>query len=68
MNRSRPIEIDGRFVGVAVTQNGMWRFIATEPAARPAEGSLFEALPQLQRRVQAMMSASGRSLAALRRG
>ncbi|MDJ0389349.1 hypothetical protein QMO56_14610 [Roseomonas sp. E05] len=58
MIRSRPIEIDGRFVGVAVTQNGMWRFIATEPAARPAEDSLFEALPQLQRRVQSMLAGS----------
>jgi len=51
MQRSRPIEIDGRFVGVAVTQNGMWRFIATEPAARPVEGCFFEALPPLQRQV-----------------
>jgi len=56
MNKSRPIEIDGRFVGVAVAQNGMWRFIATEPAARLAEGSFFEALPQLQRRVQATLA------------
>ncbi|MXP63483.1 hypothetical protein E0493_08990 [Roseomonas sp. M0104] len=56
MIRSRPIEIDGRFVGVAVTQNGKWRFIATEPAARPVEGSLFEALPQLQRRLQSMLA------------
>jgi len=58
MIRSRPIEIDGRFVGVAVTQNGMWRFIATEPAARSAEGPLFDALPQLQRRVQSMLAGS----------
>lgn len=59
MIRSRPIDIDGRFVGVAVTQNGMWRFIATEPAARPAEGAFFETLPPLQRQVSAAIRANG---------
>ncbi|WP_419896491.1 hypothetical protein [Roseomonas sp. USHLN139] len=55
MIRSRPVVIDGRFIGVAVTQDGGWRFIATDPAARAAEGQLFAALPGLQQRVQAAL-------------
>ncbi|ONG44939.1 hypothetical protein BKE38_27125 [Pseudoroseomonas deserti] len=55
MIRSRPVVIDGRFIGVAVAQEGSWRFIANDPAARGAEGQLFPGLPGLQQRVQAAL-------------
>ncbi|WP_160000338.1 hypothetical protein [Roseomonas sp. 18066] len=65
MIRSRPVVIDGRFIGVAVTQEGSWRFIATDPAARGAEGPLFASLPGLQQRVHAALIES--RLPAMRR-
>jgi hypothetical protein len=32
MLKSCPIEVDGRFLGVAVTHEAAWRFIALHPA------------------------------------
>ncbi|WBV44266.1 hypothetical protein [Pseudoroseomonas cervicalis] len=55
MTRSRPVEIDGRFVGIAIAQEGGWRFLATDPAARAAEEGVFAALPEMRRRVQAAL-------------
>lgn len=59
MIRSRPVEIDGRFVGVAVTQDGSLRFIAIDPAARGAEGITFPTLAAMQRRVRAALLETG---------
>ncbi|MCQ4158345.1 hypothetical protein NON00_00190 [Roseomonas sp. GC11] len=53
MIRSRPVEIDGRLVGIAIAQDGAWRFHATDPAASAAEGQTFPGLPEMQRRVHA---------------
>lgn len=55
MIRSRPVEIDGRFVGVAVLQSGAWRFIATEPAALAAQGPTYPDIPAMRRQVQRAM-------------
>ncbi|MFC3126329.1 hypothetical protein ACFOD4_14775 [Pseudoroseomonas globiformis] len=62
MIRSRPVEIGGRFVGVAIAVIPAapdlalaWRFHATEPMAAAAEGELHENLAGLQRRVQAAL-------------
>lgn len=52
MIRSRPIEIDGRFLGVAVQQGDSWRFIATGPAARAAEEGLHADPEALRRQVR----------------
>ncbi|MFC4168670.1 hypothetical protein [Teichococcus aestuarii] len=59
MIRSRPVEIDGRFVGVAVTQDGSLRFIAIDPAARGAEGIIFPTPAAMQRRVRAALQETG---------
>ncbi|MDQ1079833.1 hypothetical protein [Pseudoroseomonas cervicalis] len=55
MIRSRPVEIDGRFVGIAIAQEGGWRFLATDPAARGAEGEVFPGVAEMRRRVQAAL-------------
>jgi hypothetical protein len=49
MHTSRPIEVQGRFVGVAVTQAGHWCFIATHPAAETLNGSTFPSSTEAQR-------------------
>lgn len=35
MQTSRPIEVRGRFVGVAVTRGDGWRFVAIDKATQP---------------------------------
>ncbi|WP_431271115.1 Bug family tripartite tricarboxylate transporter substrate binding protein [Dankookia sp. P2] len=46
MHTSRPIEVQGRFLGVAVTQAAHWRFIATDPAVEDLDGATFPARPR----------------------
>jgi hypothetical protein len=41
MQNSRPIEVDGRFLGVAVTHAAAWRFIATDPVVEDLDGACF---------------------------
>ncbi len=45
MHTSRPVEVEGRFLGVAVTQTpdhrGLtWRFIATDPTVAELDGAM----------------------------
>jgi len=42
MHTSRPIEVQGRFVGVAVAHAAAWRFIATDPAVEDIDGATFQ--------------------------
>lgn len=42
MHTSRPIEVQGRFLGVAVTHATAWRFIATDPAVEDIDGATFQ--------------------------
>ena len=39
MLTSHPIEVDGRFLGVAVTDAALWRFIATDPVVEDLDGA-----------------------------
>ena len=64
MHTSRPIEVQGRFLGVAVTQAAsplaapplaasplvsQWRFIATDPAVEDLDGASFPSPAEAQR-------------------
>ena len=49
MHTSRPIEVQGRFLGVAVTQAAKWRFIATDPAVEDLDGATFPSPAEAQR-------------------
>jgi hypothetical protein len=54
MHTSRPIEVQGRFLGVAVTQAAptlaaKWRFIATDPAVEDLDGASFPSPAEAQR-------------------
>ncbi|MBI0537570.1 hypothetical protein D9599_18590 [Roseomonas sp. KE2513] len=41
MRGSRPISVDGRFVGVAVAREADWMFLATDPGLEDLEGMAF---------------------------
>jgi hypothetical protein len=41
MNASRPISVEGRFVGVAVAREADWLFLATDPVLEDLEGAAF---------------------------
>jgi hypothetical protein len=49
MHTSRPIEVQGRFLGVAVTNASAWRFIATDPAVEDIDGASFASPAEAQR-------------------
>ncbi len=41
MIQSRPVEVDGRFVGVAVQASTQWHFVAVDPALEDLHGACF---------------------------
>jgi len=49
MHTSRPIEVQGRFLGVAVTHAAAWRFIATDPVVEDLDGATFPSPAEAQR-------------------
>jgi hypothetical protein len=54
MHTSRPIEVQGRFLGVAVTQAAatlaaQWRFIATDPVVEDLDGASLPSPAEAQR-------------------
>ena len=56
MLASRPIEVQGCFLGVAVTHEAAWRFIATHPAVGDIDGATFPS-PAEATRVAALVVA-----------
>ncbi|NOG70281.1 hypothetical protein [Roseicella sp. DB1501] len=64
MHTSRPIEVEGRFLGVAVThvsesQAQHWRFVATDPVVEDLDGAAFPS-PAEARRVAGLVLARSR--------
>jgi hypothetical protein len=49
MHTSRPIEVRGRFLGVAVAHASAWRFIATDPVVEDIDGATFPSPAEAQR-------------------
>ncbi len=41
MHASRPVTVDGHFVGVLVSRSGGWVFLATDPLLADLEGCVF---------------------------
>jgi len=58
---SRPISVEGRFVGVAVAREADWMFLATDPSMEDLEGAAF-ASPDEAARVARVVLARGRGL------
>ncbi|MGG5821121.1 hypothetical protein [Falsiroseomonas sp. HW251] len=49
MIQSRPIEIDGRFVGVAVNASADWHFVAVDPLLDDLDGVHFPSPEEMAR-------------------
>lgn len=49
MHTSRTIEVQGRFLGVAVSHANAWRFIATDPLVEDIDGVTFPTPAEAQR-------------------
>ncbi len=49
MIASRPVDIGGRFVGVAVASQGFWFFKAIDPVVDDLEGARFQSLDEAER-------------------
>ena len=56
MQTSRPIEVQGRFLGVAVAHETAWRFVATHPSMEDIDGATFPS-PAEARRVAGLVLA-----------
>jgi ethanolamine utilization microcompartment shell protein EutL len=77
MHTSRPIEVQGRFLGVAVTQAAatlaaptlaiQWRFIATDPAVEDLDGATFSSPAEAQRVAGLVLQRSRQPAGAVRR-
>jgi hypothetical protein len=67
MHTSRPIEVQGRFLGVAVTQAAHWRFIATDPVVEDLDGATFPSPAEAQRVAGLVLQRSRHSAGPLRR-
>jgi hypothetical protein len=49
MIQSRPIELDGRFVGVAVNASTDWHFVAVDPLLDDLHGAHFPSPEEMAR-------------------
>lgn len=56
MIASRPIDIAGRFVGVAVSHQAGWRFRAIDPAVDDLDGATFGTLSEATRVAKLVLS------------
>ena len=61
MLASRPIEAQGHFLGVAVTHETAWRFVAVHPSVCDIDGATFPN-PAEASRVAALVVARGEGL------
>jgi hypothetical protein len=59
MFQSRPIEIDGRFVGVAVANERHWHFVATDPVLEDLHGATFPSPSEAARVARLVLARSG---------
>jgi hypothetical protein len=59
MLQSRPIEIEGRFVGVAVANERHWHFVATDPVLEDLHGATFPTPAEATRVARLVLARSG---------
>jgi hypothetical protein len=59
MLASRPIEVQGRFLGVAVTHETAWRFVATHPSVGDIDGVTFPSPAEARRVAELVLARSG---------
>lgn len=49
MVQSRPVDVDGRFVGVAVNASASWHFVAIDPVLDDLHGASFASAEEAAR-------------------
>lgn len=59
MLASRPIEVQGRFLGVAVTHETAWRFVATHPSVEDIDGATFPSPAEAKRAAELVLARDG---------
>ena len=59
MLASRPIEVQGRFLGVAVTHEAAWRVIAVHPSVGDIDGATFPCPAEAKRVAEPVLACSG---------
>ena len=65
MLASRPISVEGRFVGVAVAREADWLFLATDPVLEELEGAAFPNAAEAARVARlVLLRGQGRQVAA----
>jgi len=60
MIQSRPIDLNGRFVGVAVNASTDWHFVAIDPVLDDLDGARFASPEEMTRVAQAVLTRSQR--------
>lgn len=60
MIQSRPIDLNGRFVGVAVNASNDWHFVAVDPVFDDLDGARFASPEEMTRVAQAILTRSQR--------
>jgi len=56
MIASRPIDVSGRFVGVAVSHTNGWRFRAIDPVVDDLDGATFTSVAEAARVAKLVLS------------
>lgn len=59
MLASRPIEAQGRFLGVAVTHETRWRFVAIDPLVEDIDGATFPDPAEAKRVAELVLARNG---------
>ncbi len=59
MIQSRPVEIDGHFVGVAVNASADWHFVAIDPALEDLHGMHFSTPDEVSRVARLVVERTG---------
>ncbi|MCQ4159076.1 hypothetical protein NON00_03945 [Roseomonas sp. GC11] len=55
MTRSRPVTLDGQFVGILLHSDGCWRFLARDPRSLAADGLTFANPAEAERLLRALL-------------
>jgi hypothetical protein len=55
---SRPIEVQGRFLGLAVIHEAAWRFVAVHPAVGDIDGATFPSPGEAKRVAELVLARS----------
>lgn len=60
MIQSRPLEVDGRFVGVAVLASACWHVVAVDPALEDLHGACFASAAEAQAMARELLARARR--------